>query len=111
MNDQDIEALLRRYRPVTQLPEYPITGSSRTWPWAVAAAALLAITVGLHGAAVPALDAPSSVDEQRVQAIIDDLGGPQNRRLAEWIARQEARADREARLARAASEGDGWNRR
>jgi hypothetical protein len=121
MQDPEIESLLRRYRPrepsdalfdrITRSPNHPTTRSERTWPWAIAAAALLALTVGLHGAASLRITPEQPlVDPVRVQAVVDDLGGPQNRALAEWIVQQEARADREARLARA-SEGDGWNRR
>ncbi len=100
MNDNEIEAMLQRYRPVTRLPDFPITRLPRTWPWAVAAAALLAITVGLHGAVVPAPNNSSLVDGTRVQAIAEELGGgPGSRIMAEWIARREATLERE-RLAR-----------
>lgn len=70
----------------------------------MAAAALLAITVGLHAAVVPAPDVSPAVDAQRVQAIAEALGGtPESRVMAEWIARREARAEQEARVARAAA--------
>ena len=104
MQDREIENLLRRYRPaepsdalfdqITKSPDHQITKS--TWPWAVAAAALLAITVGLHAAVVPAPEPLPLVDGARVQAIVDDLGGsPEVRVMAESIARREAMLERE----------------
>jgi hypothetical protein len=112
MHDRDIESLLRRYRPsppksdlwnqITKSPHFEITKSPRTWPWAVAAAALLVITIGLHAAVPPAPDTATEVDGARVQAIAEELGGtPESRVTAEWLARAEAMAERE-RLARAA---------
>jgi hypothetical protein len=58
--NREIEELLSRYRPIgprselsDQISKFPDSHFSKsTWPWAVAAAALLAITVGLHAAAV-----------------------------------------------------------
>lgn len=108
MNDQDIESLLRRYRPVAQISRFPHFQSSkseRLWPWAVAAAALLAVTVGLHAAVVPAPEPSSLVDPARVQAISDQLGGgAESRLVAEWIARREAMMEQE-RLARTSAPG------
>ena len=112
MHERDVETLLTRYRPaapraelaaaITRLPNYQITRYPRTWPWAVAAAALLAISVGLHAAVPPAPDTSPLVDAQRVQAIAEDLGGtPESRIMAEWIARHEALVEQEARLAQA----------
>jgi hypothetical protein len=102
MNDHEIESLLRRYRPISTFPHLHISKS--TWPWAVAAAALLAISVGLHAAVVPAPDLSSAVDAQRVRTIAEALGGsPGSEDLAEWMARREARVELEARLNRAAA--------
>jgi hypothetical protein len=48
MNEPDVEDLLRRYRPVGPPPELrgrvvaPVPPVRRAWPWAAAAAALLA---------------------------------------------------------------------
>ena len=100
----DIEELLNRYRPGAPPPDLwnRISKSPRTWPWAVAAAALLAITLGLHGAVVPAPTAGPAVDTQRVKAIAEELGStPGSEIMAEWMARQEARAEQDARAARA----------
>jgi hypothetical protein len=58
VTDHEIEQLLNRYRPadppddllssITRSPGYEFVKPSRTWPWAVAAAALLLMTIGLH---------------------------------------------------------------
>jgi hypothetical protein len=115
MQDPDIERLLRRYRPlppseqlfgkITKAPHHPITRSPKTWPWAVAAAALLTITLGLHGAIAPAPDTAPVVDTKRVDAIVEELGqAPGSDVVAEWIARRELRAEQDARAARAAVE-------
>jgi len=56
MTDDDLEELLRRYQPSGPPPSLRArivrgaTDRGRTWPWAAAAAALLATTVALHGA-------------------------------------------------------------
>ena len=60
MDDRQVEDLLKRYRPAgppDSLRERCLTPSSaaRVWPWAAAAAALLAITVGLEVAAADAI--------------------------------------------------------
>jgi hypothetical protein len=104
MNDRDIESLLRRYRPVAQISKFPhfqIAKSARTWPWAVAAAALLTVSIGLHAAVAPAPETSVVVDAARVQAIADEFGGDsEGRVMAEWIASREAMLEQE-RLARA----------
>ena len=113
-HDAEIEALLSRYQPaappsdlwqqISKSPDSQISKSPRTWPWAVAAAALLTITLGLHGAVLPAPDAPPDVETQRVEAIVEELGRtPGSQVIAEWIARREARAEQDARAARAAA--------
>jgi hypothetical protein len=106
MNDRDIEKLLRRYQPVDQISRSPnlhISKPARTWPWAIAAAALLTISVGLHAAVASVPDPSAIVDAQRIQAISEELGGgPGSEVIAEWMARREARAEREARMARTA---------
>ena len=116
MHDDDVDGLLRKYRPAapsrafedsllqsldreTLRPPQP-----RTWPWAVAAAALLAITVGLHAVS---MTAPGPLEPRlnirRVQDLADDIGGPNARVMAEYIVRQEQRADDEAEQVRAAN--------
>jgi len=97
VKDEEIEALLSRYRPIARTGELRLTPAPRTWPWAVAAAALLAITIGLHAGVSPAPEPP--LDQARVQAIADQLGGgPMARTLAESMvdvaeARDAARAE------------------
>jgi hypothetical protein len=103
-HDAEIEALLNRYQPAAPPNDLwnQISKSQRTWPWALAAAALLLITMGLHGAVVPAPGAEPAVDTQRVEAIVEELGRtPGSQVIAEWIARREARAEQDARAARA----------
>ena len=94
MNDDQIEALLRRYRPIVRrldiprLPDSPATRVARTWPWAIAAAALLAIAIGRHAAAWTS--APPASDARQIAAIADQLGGgTEGRAVAEWIVAQE----------------------
>jgi hypothetical protein len=112
MQDSDLEALLNKYRPadpppslarLVESPNLPVPQSSnpRTWPWAVAAAALLAVTVGLHAFSLTASTTPADtvLDAQRVQAVADEIGGPGARVIAEYIVSEEQRADAEARQA------------
>jgi hypothetical protein len=92
MSERDIEALLRRYRPADPPEElarrvidgFRVHGEEResrgvrleaeeidrrrTWPWAVAAAALLALTVGLHAAARVPPAAPNTPDVAHIAA-------------------------------------------
>lgn len=107
-SDTEIEDLLRRYRPVAQFstfPNFQIPKSARLWPWAVAAAALLAVTIGFHAAVLPAPVPSSLIDPARVQAIAEELGGgPEGRVMAEWIARREAMLEQE-RIVRASAPG------
>ena len=116
MHDDDVDGLLRKYRPAAPSRAFEENllqsldretwraREPRTWPWAVAAAALLAITVGLH---VVSMTAPvplePRLDLRRVQDLADDIGGPNARVMAEYIVRQEQRADDEAEQVRAAN--------
>ena len=55
MNDDNLERLLRRYEPIAPSASLRARivgthGSRRAWPWAVAAAALVVLTVGLQAA-------------------------------------------------------------
>ena len=111
----EIEDLLSRYRPaeprsdlwdqIFKSPDSQISKSERAWPWAVAAAALLAVSIGFHAAVAPAPEASVVVDATRVQAIADELGGgSESRIMAEWIASREAMLEQE-RLVRASAPG------
>ncbi len=95
-DDRVVEALLRRYRPM-DAPPAAIVG--RTWPWAVAAAALLAITIGLHGAviigAMPAAADPAplayalggdDVARQVAQFIVSSPRAPEPEPAMPWDA-------------------------
>jgi hypothetical protein len=111
--DREIEERLSRYRPagprtdlwnqISTFQDFQISKSPRTWPWAMAAAALLALTIGLHASASSGLPEEERIDERRVEAVADDLGGAANRPIAEWIVREETRAERAARINRAES--------
>src|SRR5262245_14532515 len=80
MDERDTERLLARYRPVgppRELRAFALSARSqmRVWPWAAAAAVLLAATVALQTATRIAIDrmAPPHVDP--VNALADALGG------------------------------------
>lgn len=115
-DDVDVKELLRRYRPIdppaelrtrilTSLREPPVR---RAWPWAVAAAALLALTLASRVAAdreTAKADPPmTSAAEARARAaddLAEMLGGDDDaRRLAEFIlAEQELGQDDDADVA------------
>lgn len=103
MNDDDIEQLLRRYEPADAPPSLRarvvrafVPSPGRGWAWAIATAALLAMTVWLHGATARTIDrhaAPSS--ETRSEHLLSDMmGGDDDARL---IARKIAAIEEEAR--------------
>jgi hypothetical protein len=97
MNDQDLEQLIGRYRPITRLPDLSMTRLPRTWPWAVAAAALLAISIGLHSVTIVGGEGPAAID---VQPLAQQLGGDA---LAYSVARlslapQPRRADNDVAM-------------
>lgn len=80
MQDHDIENLLRRYRPVGPPADLHarLAPARRAWPWAAAAAALLAITLGARAgiesvaAQVPTLPDPAT---QAIAELTRLLGG------------------------------------
>jgi hypothetical protein len=81
MDERDVEQLLARYRPANPPPSLdewiggltaaPAEHSPRVWPWAAAAAALLAITVALD-ASTSFGDAPRAPVSD---ALVQQLGG------------------------------------
>ena len=106
MDDRQLEHLLKRYRPAgppDSLRERALTASrhARVWPWATAAAALLAITVGLQGAAAGAVTAAEIVSMPDTSAdaaaeLAEAFGGDEvARRMAEQFIDEEVRRDRE----------------
>jgi hypothetical protein len=113
MDEHDVEELLRRVRPVGPPAELRArieregarasweraVEERRAWPWAVAAAALLALTVGLR-VETNRLEARVEVPPDPTAAIVDDLAdrlGGDDR--ARWLAvlmvlEQQMRAER-----------------
>lgn len=101
MNDDDLERLLRGYRPAAPraalrervMDAGPAPG--RTWPWAAAAAALLAATIGLHHAA-GALHPPTAPAAESARLAASDSGalraayGSDLDSLLEHVAREAA---------------------
>jgi hypothetical protein len=104
MNDRDLEESLLKYQPAEpavdlirqithatdRLPAKPI------WPWAIAAAALLAVTVVLHGMSFAGSPDDSHAALQReIADVTAALGGdPLDRAVAVLIVQRErARAE------------------
>ena len=95
MTDPEIEDLLRRYRPTGPSADLrasilgDTTPMGRTWPWAVAAAVLLAATLWLHTiadriAASAAVNVPTDSKQEAIALLSRMLGdGPATRELAE----------------------------
>jgi hypothetical protein len=87
MNDHDLEATLRRYRPVGPPADLGahVLAARRTWPWAAAAAALLAVALGARAAVdsvvarIPAVPDPTS---QAIAELTERLGGDATARQA-----------------------------
>jgi len=106
VDERQVEELLKRYRPAGPpnalrercLPPSPAT---RVWPWAAAAAALLAITVGIKAAAADVIAGAGVVvtPDTSARAIADLAevfgGDAAARRVAEQIIEQQMRRDRE----------------
>ena len=98
MDDDKVRELLDRYRPVGArggLRERALAGAvnaPRTWPWAAAAAALLAVTLGLHVAtnrAIARVAAPA--DANSVEELAAAMGGGEEaERAARLVAAERA---------------------
>ena len=113
MNDEQLDDLLRHVRPAGPPPELRarILGarrSPRAWPWAVAAAALLALTVGLQvstmrtsraitRAVAPVQAEGSDLTELRAALEDDELLLRQAEALTEQDQREANRAETSAR--------------
>lgn len=125
MDDRDIRALLDKYRPAgppaalrTRVAQTidaltnPIheAGNSPTqqltWPWAVAAAGLLAVAIVFHVTSRgPSDRVLEQIHNQRVDDVAAALGGSSaDRLLAETLVAEQERADSEAELQRRRSE-------
>ena len=84
MTDNELDDLLRRYRPLAPPPELRARlvaaepHGARAWPWAAAAAVLLAATLGLQLARVQMDEASEHVDPREaaeLQVLVEMLGG------------------------------------
>jgi hypothetical protein len=83
--DADVEALLRRYRPIGPPPRLrarvlSAASPRRAWPWATAAAVLLGSIVALHLAigrltAVAPVKPGPAPSARAIQDLADRLGG------------------------------------
>jgi hypothetical protein len=105
MNDRELEESLLKYRPAE--PAADLVGrlawstdrvpTKSIWPWAIAAAALLAVTIGLHGlgSASNADDAHDAL-QREVADVTAALGGdPLDRTIAVLIVQREHARARE----------------
>ena len=91
MHDDDLEHLLRRYRPVGPSPDLRaralVPRAASAWPWLAAAAALLLFTGGierLNGHLVARADVLADPDPEvvAVEQLADLLGGGSEGRAA-----------------------------
>lgn len=95
----DLEDLLNRYRPGKPPPDLRArilddAVPSRAWPWAAAAAALVACTLGLRFAGGAEINdvrqSPPDVTALAVSQLAEVLGGTEDaRRAADVIVAQE----------------------
>jgi hypothetical protein len=101
MDDSELEEVLGRYRPrrpSSGLRQVALAGASRggrVWPWAVAAAALLAMTIGLSSAA------------DRLRSMASDRGVTATSESKEADGPELGRALEQAALVSAIQERDG----
>lgn len=100
MDEFEIEALLRSYRPVGPSDDLRHRilgerGSGRLWPWAAAAVALIATTlalrVGTHAETASAELHPAPEPSIRLaESLVERLGGDETaRRLGEFILAEQ----------------------
>lgn len=98
MDDDKVRELLGRYRPAgppavlrARVLATPVL-AARTWPWAAAAAALLAATVGFHAAANRAIATVAEPAETlSVEALAALMGGTDEARRASALIVEEQR--------------------
>src|SRR5687767_8510505 len=95
MDDREIENLLRRYRPVAPPADLAgrIAPPRRTWPWAAAAALLLAVTLGARTGVDRVVTQFATVQDPTSQAVTELtqlLGGdPMARQVAELMLAEQ----------------------
>jgi hypothetical protein len=115
MNEDDLEQLLQRYEPAGPPPSLRARvvaarpDAMRAWPWAVAAAALLALTVWLHDATARVVGryADLAADASGEDALISMMGDTDEARaIARRIAVMDADARRRARPVATTGAGD-----
>jgi hypothetical protein len=86
MDDRELEEVLGRYRPrgpSSDLRQSVLAGRpGRVWPWAVAAAALLAMTIGFSSAAERLRPAAIAPPQPVLQAWVD--AQPMDKAEIEW---------------------------
>jgi hypothetical protein len=98
MDDDEVRELLGRYRPAgppaalrARALASPVP-AARTWPWAAAAVALLAATVGFHAAANRAIATVAEpADPLSMEALADLMGGTEEARRAAALIVEEQR--------------------
>jgi hypothetical protein len=102
MDERDAERLLAKYRPVGPPPELKAFALCagprlRIWPWAAAAAVLMAATVALHVATTRSIDRMAPPLTDPVNALADLLGGDEEaRRAAQVIVTEQSIRDADA---------------
>jgi len=99
-HQDDIEALLRNYRPIGPPADLKHRivhrGSRSVWPWAVAAALLLVSIVGVQAASSRTIERLRAADRDAVPAIEDlaaSLGGDDAAHLLAATVVANLRAD------------------
>lgn len=98
MEDDKVRELLGRYQPLgppaalrARVLATPVA-AARTWPWAAAAAALLAATIGFHTAANRTIAAVAEpADPLSVEALAALMGGTEEARRASELIVEEQR--------------------
>lgn len=112
MTDPELDDLLRRYRPAGPPPELRARVAAnagpvrRTWPWAAAAAALLAATVYLHEstdrlAAGARVNSSHNGRQEAIALLSETLGGDASAQMMAdlIISTEEMRVERDRGIA------------
>lgn len=105
LSDRDIEALLRKYQPLDGPPVARV--QARVWPWAMAAAALLVISIGLHVRVAPATRPQAFAVDGETAPTPEPLA-MSNRAVAEWLEHARIVEERRAERSRELALEDAW---